>query len=145
MLPWELRVLAVRLGAWGSDTSTGRGVGGYYDLAGEARRAARAAKGEERGLWKSRLQALGLCVASVLVERGELAGAIACLRSQQGGGGEAGRMALCWLQVGDVGAARRCLEGSSLGGGGCGSAPAPYHGGGQIRGCYLGIAGVAAE
>ncbi len=154
IVPWELRVLAVRLQAigWGDWR---RGIEGYYDLARECRAELRDLSaprdgGEGRGedtksrqaiegdlrpeekqkqkeLWKQRLQELGSRVADGLVEMGDLQGAARHLESlKDGGGGQAAlgekgagrkeeegrintRLALLYLRIGRVDAARGCV------------------------------------
>lgn len=72
ILPWELRVLAVRLQALEAGDSR-RGVQGYYDLAAYARRRIRmSGDAEVKGLWKDRLRDLGVRVGNALVEMGDL-------------------------------------------------------------------------
>ena len=117
ILPWELRVLCARLAglAYGD---TRRGIAAFYELAREARVEAKSARtGTGRKEWESRLQDLGLGVASVLVEGGDLEGAarhLEGLRRDDGDGGIIeGRLALCYLGLGDVDAARRCLDSTS--------------------------------
>jgi len=84
LVPWELRVLAIRLQGMGFNDAR-RGVMGYYDLAREARLILTALKkstveGEtdhaaEIALWESRLLELGIRVASALVEMEDFEGA----------------------------------------------------------------------
>jgi hypothetical protein len=106
---------------------------GYYDLAREARaRLARATSRHDntaRELWKDRLADLGVRVAGALVEMEDLTGAAAHLASLTGGGGEDGTTtiltesgrrlamakALLWLHLGDVEAARRCVDPKEVG------------------------------
>ncbi|KAF2084946.1 hypothetical protein K490DRAFT_47708, partial [Saccharata proteae CBS 121410] len=119
IVPWELRVLAVRLQGLGYGDWR-RGVMGYYELAREARIAmVHAAPGsEERKMWKARLRDVGIRVAAALVEMDEGEGAarhLASLRRGEGDGGlEDARLrsveALVWLRIGDVDAARECLK-----------------------------------
>ncbi|KAH0542711.1 hypothetical protein FGG08_002946 [Glutinoglossum americanum] len=80
LVPWELRVLAVRLQAIGFGDWR-RGVMGYYELMREARSGGGgAAPGKELGaaerrLWMIRGRELGLRVGNSLVEMGDLEGA----------------------------------------------------------------------
>lgn len=151
IVPWELRVLAVRLQAigWGDWR---RGIEGYYDLARECRAELSAQSNDDRGLdgvvesgdsrqdnsgseeqrneielWQQRLQDLGSRVADALVEMGDLQGAARHLESLKGGGDGKGnraskggsrdgqeerintRLALLYLRIGRVDAARRCV------------------------------------
>ncbi|KAJ2901567.1 hypothetical protein MKZ38_001700 [Zalerion maritima] len=120
LAPWELRVLAVRLQAMGFGDPR-RAVMGYYELAREARaKVAATAKNHDlsgRETWKARLQNLGVRVAGALVEMDDLGGGAAHLSTLKDGGD--GRLsvskALLWLQLGDVDAARACVEGGSAG------------------------------
>ncbi|KAI1214167.1 uncharacterized protein F4807DRAFT_117305 [Annulohypoxylon truncatum] len=122
LVPWELRVLGVRLQAIGFGDPR-RAVMSYYELAREARvQAARAAKlgeqGREEGrVWRERLSELGVKVAGALIEMDDLAGAaehLATLGDGDGGSEGRGRLAmsraLLWLHLGDVEAARRCVR-----------------------------------
>lgn len=95
------------------------GVGGYYELAREARAEIKEARDEEgRGMWKERLKELGVFVANALIEMGDLGAAarhLETLRPRDGGEDEVlmGRLALCYINLGDVDTARRCLGSSS--------------------------------
>lgn len=104
VVPWELRVLAVRLQGIGYGDLR-KGVMGYYELAREARaEILKCADGEKR-MWEERLKDLGVRVASALVEMGDLSGAAAhlqTLRSEEGSKEAAFREALLWLKIGDV-------------------------------------------
>ncbi|KAK8214413.1 hypothetical protein IWZ01DRAFT_239403 [Phyllosticta capitalensis] len=130
MVPWELRVLAVRLMGLGYGDWR-RGVMGYYELAREARlEAIRAQETGTRQVWKNRLLELGIRVANALIEMGECEGAarhLATLNSADNGeeateigqapsGPEHARIktmeALTWLRVGDVNAAKRSVAAS---------------------------------
>ncbi|KAL8778545.1 MAG: hypothetical protein Q9213_007374, partial [Squamulea squamosa] len=72
ILPWELRVLAVRLQALGAGDAR-RGVQGYYDLAAYARMRIRWTYGlEVKRMWEERLKDLGIRVGNALVEMGDL-------------------------------------------------------------------------
>ncbi|MCJ1295689.1 hypothetical protein MMC34_007253 [Xylographa carneopallida] len=107
LVPWELRVLAVRLAAGGA-----REVAGYYELAREAR--AEAWKGgAEREVWRGRLSDLGVRVVGALVSMGDWAAAGRMLRSLRGEDMEEavwrGRMGLLYLQIGDVKSAREFI------------------------------------
>lgn len=113
LVPWDLRVLVVRLQAMGFG-DTRRAVMSYYDLAREARaRAAEARASHDNSAseaWKDRLVDLGVRVAGALVEMDDLVGAahhLASLRDRGDGWLEMMK-ALLWLHLGDVDAARRC-------------------------------------
>lgn len=114
LVPWELKVLAVRLNGIGYGDPR-KGVMGYYELAREARtelqKLAQVTMTDEvkvlnARLWEERLKDLGVRVASALVEMGDLAGAAAhlqTLRGQEVTSKEAAfREALLWLKIGDV-------------------------------------------
>ncbi|KAI0882821.1 uncharacterized protein GGS22DRAFT_190802 [Annulohypoxylon maeteangense] len=126
LVPWELRVLGVRLQAIGFGDPR-RAVMSYYELAREARmQAAKAAKLGDEGrvegrVWRERLEELGVKVAGALVEMDDLAGAAEHLGTLGDGDGEGrGRLgmsrALLWLHLGDVEAARRCVRSVEDGG-----------------------------
>ncbi|KAI8963304.1 hypothetical protein F5Y11DRAFT_319894 [Daldinia sp. FL1419] len=122
LVPWELRVLGVRLQAIGFGDPR-RAVMSYYELAREARmQVAKAGKAHDHSaaeLWKHRLAELGVKVAGVLIEMDDLAGAAEHLATLGHGnqpfkvGGDerlAMSRALLWLHLGDVEAARRCVR-----------------------------------
>ncbi|KXX78486.1 Trafficking protein particle complex subunit 12 [Madurella mycetomatis] len=112
LVPWDLRVLSVRLQALGFGDPR-RAVMCYYDLARETRaRLAEARKGHDFSgaeVWRERLADLGVRVAGALVEMGDLTGAACHLGTLRDGGQMQMRRALLWLQLGDVEAARECL------------------------------------
>lgn len=93
-----------------------RGVGGYYDLAKQARAEIKSSRDlEEKRIWKERLQDLGMCVANALIELGDLAAAarhLETLRPRDGtrDGLLNARLALLYINLGDVDAARRFLR-----------------------------------
>ena len=112
LVPWELRVLNVRLQALGFGDSR-RAVMSYHELAREARdRVSKAGHDNSaRELWKSRLQDLGIKVAGALVEMDDISGAanhLATLKDRSSDGTLALAKSLLWLQLGDVDAARAC-------------------------------------
>jgi hypothetical protein len=125
LVPWELRVLAVRLQGMGFDDAR-RGVMGYYDLAREARLTLTTLKkfrvganeeekeslNDEVKLWEDRLSELGIRVASALVEMEDLDGATRHLNSLNASASAGLQMqkALLWLYLGDIDAARSCIE-----------------------------------
>lgn len=116
LVPWELRVLAVRLQAIGvSDWR--RSIGLYYDLAREARaeilKREGASKSEDVDLWRVRLRDLGVRVASALVEMGDLTSAARHLESLRVSRSDiATRALLCllYIRMGNLAAARQCLS-----------------------------------
>lgn len=114
LVPWELRVLNVRLQALGFSDPR-RSVMSYHDLAREAReqisKATARHDNSARELWKARLQDLGVAVAGALVEMDDPAGAahhLATLKDR-GDGKMVLSRALLWLHLGDADAARRCV------------------------------------
>ena len=125
VIPWDLRVLVVRL------AERGRVVPGLYALGREARselKQLRRKGGSANGgvqLWKRRLKGLGVAVAEALMEEGDAGGAVAVLRGlmtprkNEGEGEGEGRerdkevkrmLVLAYCKTGDVGAARRVWE-----------------------------------
>jgi hypothetical protein len=120
IVPWQLRVLCVRLQALGFGEWR-RGIMAYYVLAEEAREEAAAAKTGPKSnlrLWKARLHELGVLVASALVEMGDHVAAIRHLKTlgQERDVDLSERQKICfmeallWLKIGDVGAASSCLS-----------------------------------
>ncbi|KAL9119876.1 MAG: hypothetical protein Q9187_003567 [Circinaria calcarea] len=113
LVPWELRVLAVRLQGIGFADAR-RGIMGYYDLASDARSEILTSKDNaERDTWKARLEDLGIRVANTLVEMGDLEGAGRHLESLRVGPVEKeqdqllrARLILLNLRIGDLTAAR---------------------------------------
>ncbi|KAK0249571.1 hypothetical protein LTS09_015263 [Friedmanniomyces endolithicus] len=75
-VPWELRLLLVRLQSLSTEDGGRRGVMALYVLAGGARAHLRQTHKDEdereHALWSERLRDLGLRVADALVEMGEL-------------------------------------------------------------------------
>jgi tetratricopeptide (TPR) repeat protein len=120
IVPWELRVLAVRLQSIGFKDWR-RGIMGYYQLAQDARqeilRDRQENRGEDEKLWAARLRDLGIRVASMLVEMGDLEAAGGHLRTleidpqleETEKRHFASMESLVWLQIGDMWAAKRCL------------------------------------
>jgi hypothetical protein len=123
IVPWHLRVLAVRLQALGFGEWR-RGIMAYYILAEEARLEAKnAAHDENRAetrLWKARLHELGVLVANSLVEMGDLETAARHLKSlkldRDLGVDALQKLALMesltFLKIGDMDAAARCINGT---------------------------------
>ena len=138
ILPWELRVLAVRLQAIGYGDARA-GVVGYYELAREAREVigmirrskqkGHASKGdegeeeksseeEEEAIWHRRLKELGIMVGNALIEMGDLAAAKRHLETLAPPEDKAAaekdemlsaQLALLSLQMGDIQSAERHL------------------------------------
>lgn len=135
LVPWELRLLAIRLQAL-SFNDWRRALVFYYELAREARaELARAINSPPPNnqlihLWKARLQDLGIRVASALVEMGDLAAAARHLeslrkvdegaRKGEGGGLEQQdvkvRYMLCllYIRIGNFAAAKDALPPPSV-------------------------------
>lgn len=115
LVPWDLRVLVVRLQAMGFGDPR-RAIMSYYDLAREARASIAQALGSHDNsaseVWKDRLVGLGVKVAGALVEMGDVVGAAGHLASlrERGDGKLALAKALLWLHLGDADAARRCVK-----------------------------------
>lgn len=113
LVPWELRVLNVRLQALGFGDPR-RAVMSYHDLAREAREhAGKAASSHDNSaseLWKARLHDLGVKVAGALIDMDDLAGAAHHLKTlrDRGDGKVAFARALLWLHLGDAEQARGC-------------------------------------
>jgi trafficking protein particle complex subunit 12 len=126
LVPWELRVLAVRLQGVGFNDPR-KIIMGYYDLARQARAEISRLKGKagleeeeaERKMWEERLLDLGIRVASALVEMEDLEGASHHLRKLSSNASPSStqyldlQRAILWLRIGDVEAARRCISGDS--------------------------------
>ncbi|KAL6880783.1 hypothetical protein J3F83DRAFT_719818 [Trichoderma novae-zelandiae] len=115
LVPWELRVLHVRLQALGFGDAR-RAVMSYHDLAREARdhikKASLTHDNSARELWKSRLHELGIKVAGALIEMDDLSGAAHHLGSlrDRGDGKLALSKALLWLHLGDAANAKACAS-----------------------------------
>ncbi|KIW08172.1 uncharacterized protein PV09_01103 [Verruconis gallopava] len=119
IVPWHLRVLAVRLQSIGFKDWR-RGIMSYYLLAHDARQNIAKARHkpdpENEKLWSARLHDLGIRVANMLVEMSDLDAAGRHLRTlllDERDEAEKKRLTfmqiLVWLQIGDLRAARRCL------------------------------------
>ncbi|KAH7310520.1 hypothetical protein B0I35DRAFT_357970 [Stachybotrys elegans] len=115
LVPWELRVLIVRLQGLGFGDRR-RSVMSYHELAREARdhiiKAAAQHDNSSRELWKARLRDLGIKVASALIDMEDTAGAAHHLASLKDRGDDKMVLskALLWLHVGDVENARDCAR-----------------------------------
>ncbi|KAL1876441.1 Obg-like ATPase [Diaporthe australafricana] len=115
LVPWDLRVLIVRLQALGFGDPR-RAVMSYYDLAREARaQIATAMTSHDNSaseVWKDRLVDLGIKVTGAMVEMDDLAGAahhLAGLRNRPDGKLNMAK-ALLWLHLGNSDAARLCVK-----------------------------------
>ncbi|KAH7131526.1 hypothetical protein B0J13DRAFT_562766 [Dactylonectria estremocensis] len=118
LVPWELRVLNVRLQALGFGDPR-RAVMSYHDLAREARdniaKASAQHDNSARELWKARLHDLGIQVAGALIEMEDLTGAahhLSTLRDR-GNGKMSLAKALLWLHLGNSESARECAQHSA--------------------------------
>jgi tetratricopeptide (TPR) repeat protein len=112
IVPWPLRVLAVRLQSIGFGDSR-RSIGGLYELGMEARREVMKPGTDDatRNIWRERLADLGIRTVNALVEMGDLDAAERSLESLREPGPESDiaklRKALLFLRIGDVDAAER--------------------------------------
>jgi tetratricopeptide (TPR) repeat protein len=110
IVPWPLRVLAVRLQSIGFGDPR-RSIGGLYEIGLEARREIMrtGASEAERELWRQRLADLGIRSVNALVEMGDLDAARRALDSLRVSGPETDvtklRKALLLLRIGDLDAA----------------------------------------
>jgi trafficking protein particle complex subunit 12 len=129
LVPWELRIIAVRLQAIGFNDWR-RSIGMYYDLAREARteilKRDKLSPGsgdtlvesdpgvlEELKLWRRRLRDLGIRVCSALVEMGDLAAAsrhLEGLRVSDSDSEIKATLCLLYIKIGNLTAARECLS-----------------------------------
>lgn len=109
LVPWELRVLNVRLQSLGFGDPR-RAVMSYHELAREARDRAKRDEAA-RDLWRARLHDLGVKVAGALVDMGDLPGAAHHLASLHDVGDAKVVLsrALLWLRLGDAERARSCV------------------------------------
>ncbi|KAF9889956.1 hypothetical protein FE257_006830 [Aspergillus nanangensis] len=113
IVPWPLRVLAVRLQSIGFGDSR-RGIGGLYEIGLEARREIMRPDltDGERKIWKERLADLGIRNVNALIEMGDLGAArrsLASLRISSPGEVTDSRKALLFLLIGDLDAAREVI------------------------------------
>ncbi|CCU74553.1 hypothetical protein BGHDH14_bgh01823 [Blumeria hordei DH14] len=132
LIPWELRLLAVRLQGIGFGDSR-RSVMGYYELVDEARLNLSSLKKEvnrnldeddvrkaierEISLWEYRLGELGIRVASALIEMEDSEGATCFLASIQSCPSTRyllSQRALLHLHLGDIAEAHRCAPDDKL-------------------------------
>ena len=116
IMPWELRLLLVRLQSIGAADGGRRGIMALYALAGEVRADLRYAQShgdsENAAIWTRRLHDLGLRVCDALVEMGELETATRHLDTLAEVDLEelVYRKALLKIRVGDVAGARKCTD-----------------------------------
>jgi tetratricopeptide (TPR) repeat protein len=115
IVPWPLRVLAVRLQSIGFGDSR-RGIGGLYELGLEARREIMRTDltQSEREIWKDRLADLGIRSVNALIEMGDLDAARRSLDSLKISDSDAAinksRKVLLFLIIGDIDAAKKVYE-----------------------------------
>ncbi|KAF1959657.1 hypothetical protein CC80DRAFT_489765 [Byssothecium circinans] len=113
LVPWDLRILVVRLAALGYGEPR-KGIMGYYELARECREnILKADSDDDKKLWRGRLRDCGIRVANVLVEMGDLEGAgrhLSTLPKDAESHEILIMETLVWLRVGDIQAAKRCLS-----------------------------------
>lgn len=115
IVPWPLRVLAVRLQSIGFGDSR-RSIGGLYEIGLEARREIMRAgiSDSTRRIWRERLADLGIRSVNALVEMGDLDAARRSLEGLRGEGTEPDntklRKALLFLRIGNVEAAAQVLD-----------------------------------
>ncbi|PKS06733.1 hypothetical protein jhhlp_006807 [Lomentospora prolificans] len=118
LVPWDLRVLNVRLQALGFGDPR-RAVMSFHDLAREARyniaQATAAHDNSAKELWKDRLYALGIKIAGALIEMDDLSGAAHHLSTlkDRGDSKVALSRALLWLHIGNSDEARRVISKNS--------------------------------
>lgn len=107
IVPWPLRVLAVRLQSIGFGDSR-RGIGGLYELGLEAWREIMQPElsRDEKVIWKERLADLGVRSVNALVEMGDYDSAKRSLHNLRTSGkandGNRSRKALLFLAMGDL-------------------------------------------
>lgn len=114
IVPWPLRVLAVRLQSIGFGDPR-RSIGGLYEIGLEARREIMKAETSEatRTLWRERLADLGIRSVNALIEMGDLDAAKRSLEGLRVSEPESDvtklRKALLFLRIGDLEAACRAF------------------------------------
>lgn len=113
IVPWPLRVLAVRLQSIGFGDSR-RGISGLYELGLEARREITRPdiKQEERERWQERLADLGIRSVNALIEMGDFDAAKRSLNNLRATGTDTHKMrkALLFLVIGDHDAAKKIFD-----------------------------------
>ncbi|KAH8695328.1 hypothetical protein BGW36DRAFT_200347 [Talaromyces proteolyticus] len=117
IVPWPLRVLAVRLQSIGFGDSR-RGITGLYELGFEARAEAMrpGLDKAKKQIWQERLSDLGIRSVNALVEMGDLDAAQRSLGSLGLGDSDAikVRAGLLALRIGDITTAKDILDKSSV-------------------------------
>ena len=115
IVPWPLRVLAVRLQSIGFGDSR-RSIGGLYEIGLEARRELTKPEldDSDRRLWRQRLADLGIRSVNALIEMGDLDAAkrsLENLRTPEPDNGTTKlRKVLLFLRIGDIDAAERVFN-----------------------------------
>ncbi|KAJ5601505.1 hypothetical protein N7510_011039 [Penicillium lagena] len=115
IVPWPLRVLAVRLQSIGFGDPR-RSIGGLYEIGLEARREIMRSDipEEEREIWRRRLADLGIRSVNALVEMGDLDAAKRSLDNLRDSNPETSmtkmRKALLLLRIGDIDAASKVFS-----------------------------------
>lgn len=118
IVPWPLRVLAVRLQSIGFGDSR-RSIGGLYDIGLEVRREIMRsdASDAERKIWRERLADLGVRSVNALIEMGDFDAARRSLDNLQAAQPETDitklRKALLLLRIGDLDAASQVFGDSN--------------------------------
>lgn len=111
IVPWQLRVLAIRLQSIGFGDSR-RSVAGLYELGVEARKhiSQKNIHKADKMLWKYRLEDLGVRVVNTLIEMGDLDTAQRSLANMkitsEATDGWISRIILLQLRIGDLEAAK---------------------------------------
>lgn len=119
IVPWPLRVLAVRLQSIGFGDSR-RSIGGLYEIGLEARREAMKPGISEatKGLWRERLADLGIRSVNALIEMGDLDAAKRSLESLRENQPISNvmklRKALLFLRIGDLDSAGQVFSDSPV-------------------------------
>lgn len=115
IVPWPLRVLAVRLQSIGFGDSR-RGIGGLYEIGLEAWREIMQPNisRDEKSIWKGRLADLGIRSVNALIEMGDLDAAKRSLHNMRtsGPGTDANKLrkVLLFLLIGDMDGAKQLLN-----------------------------------
>ncbi|KAJ6083300.1 hypothetical protein N7467_007435 [Penicillium canescens] len=118
IVPWPLRVLAVRLQSIGFGDSR-RSIGGLYEIGLEARREIMRSEisEDERKIWRERLADLGVRSVNSLIEMGDFDAARRSLEALRVPGPETEttkfRRALLLLRIGDLDAASQVFGASN--------------------------------
>lgn len=118
IVPWPLRILAVRLQSIGFGDSR-RGIGGLYEIGLEAWREIMRPdiSREEKVIWKERLEDLGIRSVNALIEMGDFDAAKRSLHNMRtagsGSDGNSMRKVLLFLLIGDLDGAKQVFDQSN--------------------------------